>query len=187
MFLEDRRARTVHVPAHQHIDGLGDLRRNIRNIATRLITSAAVVATKAVSKAATVPAQCWCTWWICRRPGCVRTAPWRLSLSALCCGGTHRCSAPLQHGGDGPFSGIPKNHQIQKQGLNKPLFVLNKDVFNPPSEIQHLHNYSSPHLNLSSTASQHSITVDRSIATWYILVLDEQWTEQVSVLCRTLL
>lgn len=48
MFLEDRRGGTVHVPAHQHVDGLGDLRRNVRNIST-----AAVGAAESVGKAMT--------------------------------------------------------------------------------------------------------------------------------------
>lgn len=43
----------------------------------------------------TLPARCWCIWWSCRRPGCVRTALWRPALSARCCGGLRRRSAPL--------------------------------------------------------------------------------------------
>lgn len=53
MFLEDRRGGSVHVPAHQHVDGLGDLRRNVQNTSTGLFSAAAVRATEAASKATT--------------------------------------------------------------------------------------------------------------------------------------
>lgn len=57
--------------------------------------SSATVISVCLYDACTLPARCWCIWWSCRRPGCVHTALWWHALSARCCGGLRRCSAPL--------------------------------------------------------------------------------------------